>query len=264
MSDAQKRYVAHWCKVLREGLEAAEETDVVIDMDAVADATDQHGERPEFYVSEESQQHQFVCSACETCNDIIGRYGYCGVCGTRNDCQDFEQSIERIRNSLNKGAEPEDSLKDAVSEFESFIDQTVAELAELATISSHRKNRLAGRRFHNIEEVSTIFAQWFDIDIRNGVSEQEWIDVLKKFCRRHVYEHKGGVVDQRYLDDSGDTTVRLRQRIGEQKEDIHAFMGRLVRIARNVHSGFHDLFPPEEDPIKRLEEKKQRLANRRG
>ena len=28
MSDAQKRYVAHWCKVLREGLEAAEETDV--------------------------------------------------------------------------------------------------------------------------------------------------------------------------------------------------------------------------------------------
>jgi len=47
------------------------------------------GEKPVFYVSEQSQQSKFTCAACEEFNEIIGHYGYCLRCGTRNDIEDF-------------------------------------------------------------------------------------------------------------------------------------------------------------------------------
>jgi hypothetical protein len=67
-------------------------------------------------------------------------------------------------------------------------------------------------------------------------------------------------VDQKYLDDSGDTTVRLKQHIHETQQDVHRLLGSLVKMARNVHSAFHELFPPITEPIKAFKERKARMA----
>jgi hypothetical protein len=80
------------------------------------------------------------------------------------------------------------------------------------------------------------------------------------FHRRHVYEHNGGEVDQKYLDDSGDTTVRLKQHICETVENAHQLLNSLVKMARNTHKIFHELLPPVAGPIKAFEEKKARIA----
>jgi hypothetical protein len=45
---------------------------------------------PPFYYSEERQQKPFHCSACGGFNDILGKFGYCTVCGTRNDLEEFQ------------------------------------------------------------------------------------------------------------------------------------------------------------------------------
>lgn len=101
---------------------------------------------------------------------------------------------------------------------------------------------------------------WFDIDIGDGVDEADWRFAARMFQRRHVYEHNGGEVDQRYLDDSGDTTVRLKQRIHETRQDVHTLLGTLVRIVLYLHRGFHELIPPRPERIKMFEERKaQRL-----
>jgi hypothetical protein len=80
------------------------------------------------------------------------------------------------------------------------------------------------------------------------------------FYRRHVYAHNGGEVDQKYLDDSGDTTVGLKQRIHETQQDAHSLLGSLVKMVRNIHGTFHELFPPISGPIKACEDKKARMA----
>ena len=41
----QLRYVRHYCEVLREALDFGDDGDVVIDMDAVADAVGKEGEK---------------------------------------------------------------------------------------------------------------------------------------------------------------------------------------------------------------------------
>jgi hypothetical protein len=66
-------------------------------------------------------------------------------------------------------------------------------------------------------------------------------------------------VDQKYLDDSGDTSVRLKQHIHETKEDTHKLLSTLSKMARNLQDGFHELFPPLAIPIKAYAEKKARI-----
>jgi hypothetical protein len=104
LSAAQQRYVQEYCKVLAQALHSDKDGETVIDMDAVADAVGKEGEKPAFYMSDESQQRKFTCGACDEFNDILGRFGYCSRCGTRNDLTDFkEQTAPAIRKRLNSG-----------------------------------------------------------------------------------------------------------------------------------------------------------------
>jgi GMP synthase-like glutamine amidotransferase len=80
------------------------------------------------------------------------------------------------------------------------------------------------------------------------------------FRRRHVYEHNGGQVDERYLQESGDTTVRLNQALREHAGSLHRFANSIAQMGRNLHEGFSQIFPPEEGPIKAFQAQKARMA----
>jgi hypothetical protein len=260
LSEAQLRYVRYYCEILIKALDFNHDGEVEIDMDAVADAVGKQDEKPAFYVSEESQQCKFTCNACGEFNDILGRFGYCSSCGTRNDLADFEgQTVPIIRDRLNSNNAPEDCVRDAVASFDSFMAQIAKQLVELVPMTKLRRKRLSKHRFYDLKEVCTTFKDWFDIDLCAGMKGDEYNLVVRMFYRRHVYEHSGGEVDQKYLDDSGDTTVRLKQHIHESQHDAHRLLGSLVKMARNVHAGFNELFPPIPGPIKAFEDKKARM-----
>jgi hypothetical protein len=261
LSAAQSSYVRGYCRVLSEALASEQDGDVVIDMDAVADAVGKEGEKPAFYVSEESQQRKFTCPKCDEFNDILGRFGYCSRCGTRNDQVDFEdETIPAIRKRLNENQAPEDCVRDSVAAFDSFVAQVSKALVQRVPMTVARQKRLSMFSFHKLEEVQSTFKEWFDIDLFSGMKEEERRSVVLMFHHRHVYEHNGGEVDQRYLDNSGDITVRLKQRLRENKEGAHSLLSALVKMTRNLHAGFHELFPPLEGPIKSFEERKDKIA----
>ena len=92
------------------------------------------------------------------------------------------------------------------------------------------------------------------------MSEAEIATATRFFQRRHVYEHNGGEVDEKYLRDSGDTSVRLKQSIRETQAGVHEFGNLALRMARNIHRGFHDIYEPLKGPIDQHEEQKTRLA----
>jgi len=85
------------------------------------------------------------------------------------------------------------------------------------------------------------------------------------FLRRHIYKHNGGQVDQKYLDDSEDTSVKLGQAVRESPDAIFRLTGLILKIARNLHDGFHELFPPIAKPIEYHRGHRARLeAYRKG
>jgi len=266
LSKAQLRFVQHYCNVLIGALDFIENGEVTIDMDVVADAVAKEaGERPPFYIAEESQQCKFRCLACDEFNDILGRFGYCSLCGTRNDLAEFEEkTVVAIRERLNTGAPPHDCVRDAVAAFDTLVAQYAKQLAEQVPLSARRVARLTKNSFHDLDEVRLVFRDWFDIDLCTAMKDNEVAHVKLMFYRRHIYEHNGGEVDQKYLAKSGDTTVRLKQVIRETQDGAHALLGSLVKMARNLHAGFHELIEVDGEPIRAFEEQKKRLANRRN
>ncbi len=261
LSNAQRKFVRLYCELLCKAEEAAEDAVIEIDMNEVAEAVGK-GEKPAFYVSEKSQQRKFTCTACGEFNDILGRFGYCSLCGTRNDIAEFEAvTIPAIRNRLNADALPQDCVRDAVAAFDSLAAQYAKQLALRIPLMPERQLRLTSQAFHKLAEIRLTFNNWFGIDISKGMKEPECAKVSRMFFRRHVYEHNGGEVDQKYIDESGDGSVSLKQSIRETKEDAHELLGSLVKMARNLHVGFHCLIPPLDEPIKYEQDKKKRISD---
>lgn len=248
--------------MLNQALDSGEDGDYVIDMDAVADAAGKNIEKPPFYYAEESQQNQFDCSACGGFNDILGRFSYCTICGTRNDLNELEKNIlPGIRAELNGSGIPSNSLKDIGSAFDTFVGQYTDQLIKNRPMRSARRERVRKMRFHDLAATRKELLGGFDIDICEGLTDGDIATATRMFQRRHVYEHNGGEVDEKYLRDSGDTSVRLKQTIRETQVAVHEFANIVLRIARNLHRGFHDIFEPAKRPIELHEAEKKRLES---
>jgi hypothetical protein len=55
--------------------------------------------------------------------------------------------------------------------------------------------------------------------------------------------------------------VRLKQTIRETQGAVHEFANLVLRLARNLHRGFHDIYEPIKTPIERFEAEKKRLES---
>jgi hypothetical protein len=250
LTRSQKRYVKQYCDFLHESFDKGD-GDHVIDLDAVADAVGNEGEKPQFYYAEESQQKRFHCDACGGFNDILGRFCYCSICGTRNDLHELRTvALAQLRSQANSGGGYEKYVSDAVGAFDTFAGQFAKQLVQLVPLRPGRKARLERMRFHNLNGTTAEFKSGFDIDILEGLKPDDVQFAQLMFHRRHVYEHNGGVVDEKYMNDSGDTSVRLGQAIRETQASAHRLIGLVEKMAENLHRGFHEIFPPEQQPIK--------------
>lgn len=250
LTEAQQRYVKEYCDLLSEALDSGKPGEYSIDMDAVADAVGKSHEKPAFYYAEERQQNLFKCLACGRANDVLGTYAYCGSCGTRNDLQELEKAIHGIRNRINTGGPYEACVKETVAAFDSIAGQYAKQLLLRVPLTPARRARIERMHFHNLTTTSEMFNTIFDIDILSGINTDDVGLAKLMFHRRHVYEHKGGEADEKYIADSGDK-VRLKQALRETQESAHRTATIVLKLATNLHRGFHEIFPPLQEPIQR-------------
>lgn len=256
LTTAQRRYVQEYCDVLDNALGGGQAGKYVIDMDAVAEAAGKDIEKPAFFYAEERQQNLFTCEACGGVNDVLGTYAYCSSCGTRNDIQELEKCIQGIRARINAGGAYETCVKEAVAAFDSFAGLYAKQLLARVPLTPARRSRIEKAHFHNLGTTTEIFRNIFDINIVTGMSIEDVAFATLRFHRRHVYEHKGGEADEKYIKDSGDE-VRLKQALRETQESAHRTANLVTKLAENLHNGFHEIFPPLEEPIRRHDSRKR-------
>jgi hypothetical protein len=253
MTDGQRAYVEEWCATMYKALKTDVGGQYVIDLDAVADAADAAlPEKPAFFYSETGQQSTYNCDLCNAFNDILGNYGYCTRCGTRNDLHIFgKKTIPQIRSRINSGGPYEACAKEAVAAFDSFIGQYADQLVRRVPMTSGRRARLGKVRFHDLEMVEHDMREMFDIDITNDLTDDDKAFAKRMFHRRHIYEHRGGEADQKYINDSGETNVLVGQALRETVDSAHRIVNVVLKLARNVHDGFHEIFLVDKRPIER-------------
>jgi len=257
---AQRKYIYTVCEKFDEVIHSNFDGETVIDMDAVAAAVASE-EKPPFYYAEERQQNLFKCHACGGENDVLGRYGFCSLCGVHNGLQELQADLAKARARITDGGPYEGALTDVVSGFDSYARQLAKHLAR-TPMRRKRREMLAARLFHNLKARGAEMKAWFDIDFFDRISDADIEFTHRLFLRRHVYEHNGGEVDQRYIDESGDTTVRLKQHIRETAESATRLTDVVEQIAANIKKGFDDIFVGESKPLEYEAQRKSQWQQR--
>ena len=245
LTEGQLKYVETFCALIN----SADDGEHIIDMDVVVDAVNKGNTKPEFYYAGESQQNKFQCSICDTFNDILGRYGYCSHCGTHNGLQELKIDINSIRQRINTNEQYEIYLKDIVSVFDSFAHHIAEQLVLHIPMTSARKKEWKEKSFHNLRLCAEALKNVFDIKIFKNMNPDDIDFAILMFHRRRVYEHIGGQVDEKYIDQSGDTSVRPKQRIRETRETASRIATISLKMGKNIYEGFHNILPPEQMPL---------------
>jgi len=250
LSNSHLEYVKHYCEKWDSASYADIDTEFVIDFDEIAAATRGKVKKPEFYIAEQRQQTLLNCPECGEFNDIIGRFGHCSGCFTRNDLRIFrDEIVPDLRRQLKNGRQPSQCLQTAVSAVEIFVKQYCKQLALEIPLIPERKDKLTKPNLRNWEVINDIFSEFFGIKIKHKFTEEEWKECNKKIYRRHVYEHNGGVVDKEYLTKSGEMGLYVGQLIEETPQSIHHFLTSSIKFCRIIHEGFHKLIPPNQEKI---------------
>jgi len=250
LTPGQRRYVDACCKFFRDAINSLKDGEHIINMDAVTDSVEKDGVKPKFYYTEETQQNKFECPACGDYNDIRGRYGYCSNCGTHNGVFELEHDMRIIQERITEAENFEACVKDAVSSFDSFARQIVKQLAIRVPMTPTRQKEWQKKLFHNLKPCADSLREVFDIHIFKGMKEDDIQFACLMFFRRHVYEHNGGEADDKYIKESRDNSVRPKQMLHETTESAHKITRLITTMGRNIHDGFHQIFPPEETALK--------------
>lgn len=202
-----------------------------------------------FYLAEHRQQRHRLCLACGTGQDVLGGASYCCSCGTRDDRELLMEALDAARQRARKGELP-GALRDAVSATDSFVAILVSQLVARVPMTSVRRAYWAGknRPKHKFVETAERLDEHFGFKSKAALTEPELLLAAKLVPRRHVHEHCGGIVDQDYLDQTGDN-LRLGQMIREDQAEIFEFIGLMGKFSQAVMIGFHELFPPSENAI---------------
>jgi hypothetical protein len=99
-----------------------------------------------------------------------------------------------------------------------------------------RKIALRSLTFQNIVKASDCIKNWYGFEILENVPDADRRFLNLMFNRRHLFTHNAGRVDQEYLDNTGDTSVRLNQVIRVRGKEIR----RLIELVQKCGMSFID------------------------
>ncbi len=249
LTDNQKAYVTALVQEELRALDAQEDT--VIDLDRIAENLQNN--RSPFYYSEQRQQTQVECDKdnCRNRYDIFGLFGFCPVCGRRNTFQYLRNQLDLLEDRVdnprfdesdrqNRENEWRDVIKSSVSEFEIFANDLLSQLLTIPAVP-RRKQRIQRISFHNPISAGEELKNLFEIELFRGISEDDKHFIHLYFQRRHILEHRGGIADDEYITKSGDTSVKVGQRVRIRSSNAENLLTLIREMSNNLFTEWESI-----------------------
>jgi hypothetical protein len=177
---------------------------------------------------EEQVRRTLICEACSRATAVYGATSFCPYCGPRNVRVRVRDEIEAQRRALAlfehlpddvreearaagvMDTAAADALENVVTLFEQFCRETFESIVTHADVVL-RKER--PNVFQSLDDADRMFQRHAGKSIRAAVSSDTWLRLNTAFAKRHVLTHRGGVVDQRFLDRVPTSTLAIGQRL---------------------------------------------------
>jgi hypothetical protein len=133
-----------------------------------------------------------------------------------------------------------EKLTRCVSEFEALGNAIRIHLLRLPQ-TPKRKSDLSQLSFQRVINAAERIKEWFGFDYLEGISTEDMRFVSIMFNKRHVFTHNAGRVDQEYIDNTGDTSVKINQVLRLRSKEIRRLLPLMRVISLNFVNGFSSI-----------------------
>jgi hypothetical protein len=199
------------------------------------------GGYPEFFGAESdpirSDPYDTI-SVCRTCSASYAVHGiavFCPHCAVFNSRQAFLEKLEDLHSDLSvrtgdasqTAREVERVLSDAVSAFDGYGRATLRGSLLGPEIGAISFQSLTGARKNLLDRAS--------YDLAAGVTADEWQHAVRCFQKRHLLAHNWGVVDEKYVRETGDTEAVVGRKVKISGSEVERLLEILGQIARHYY-----------------------------
>ena len=207
----------------------------------------ERGRRPPVhYYRERKLETEVVCTNCTLRYSVYGVFAFCPDCGQHNSLQILDKNLEVVDKMLEMATREEEilaeklienALEDCVSTFDGFG----RELCRVHANKARNPAKAERTNFQNLEAARWACRDLFEIDLSAGVEAEDWRAAVGAFQKRHLIAHRLGVIDQDYINRTGDSSVIVGRKINVDAGDVKALVRTIKTLAPRVVTKLHEL-----------------------
>ena len=194
----------------------------------------------------EEWETEICCEKCGTHYSVIGSAYFCPCCGYNSAVNSFNDSLNSIKAMIDSLADMKSMLIDKYNEdtaetmCRSLLESSVGDIiSAFQKFAACKYEELSGKTarvndFQIVDKGSSLFEQ------ETGKKYSDWLtntelDYMKvMFQKRHLLEHNNGMVDQKYIDKSGDTSYNFGQRIVVKEKDAYTLLDIIRKLGNEI------------------------------
>ena len=193
-------------------------------------------------VAAEPMRLQTSCESCGCRYSYVGAAYFCPSCGANSARHTFTQTLNTIRTSAGLGdilrntLDPDDAEVMIRTLLEKAIQDTVMSFQRLNEKLYERWCGKSARRnaFQKLDAGSDLWKAEIG-DAYVDLIGQAKLDQLKiYFQQRHLLAHQQGIVDQDYIDRSGDKTYAVGQRLLIRDSSVQEFADLIEKLGHEL------------------------------
>jgi uncharacterized Zn finger protein (UPF0148 family) len=189
------------------------------------------------------------CTNCGCKFSVLGSAFYCPCCGHSSVSEVFDNSIRKVEGKINnleviRKAVSEISADAAELTVRSLIESSLSEcvvafqrFCEMTYKNVHGSHeQIKPNAFQNLEIGDEYWREVFGESFMDWISDAEYKKLNLLFQKRHLLAHCEGIVDERYIQKSGDSMYKAGQRIVVGVKDVLEMVGLIKILVSNIRS----------------------------
>lgn len=209
------------------------------------------GSKSNYYImplqAQKELQQKITCSKCSARYSVLGSAFFCPCCGYNSVSETFDNSIRKIeaklknlvvvRLAVSKISEDEAEITTR-SIIESGLSDGVVALQRFSELTYKKinpdDNKLKLNAFQNLEVGSDYWIKIFNESYKDWLSIEEYNSLNILFQQRHLLAHCEGIVDEKYIEKSGDKKYKVGQRIVVKETDVSELVSLIKKIVFRI------------------------------
>ncbi|MEQ8191444.1 MAG: hypothetical protein ABRQ39_25995 [Candidatus Eremiobacterota bacterium] len=209
------------------------------------------GFRPEHYfvpiTGKEAMELKIQCEKCNARYSVIGSAFFCPCCGYNSVERTFDDAIKKveakldnlnlIRTALIKAGKKDDAELTCRSLIESGLTDCVVAFQRFLEEIYKKQNNVKQPPFNVFQRIEDGSKLWKDLlqeGYEDWLTQEEMNELKLLFQKRHLLAHCEGLVDQKYIDKSGDKAYQVGQRIVVKEKDVRTLAILVRKIVNKI------------------------------